>query len=210
MKKSALRSAVVALALAAALLAASSAKAATIDDLKALGFSVGVAFEATPGCNVYSISGYGVSVYANPCTPEGQSVIDSLADPAAQCNRVWQYAHPDQLSAFQTISSKGYGITGNQCGDSYTVSAPGGAVVYQGSGAGLVQLASTLPAAPVGTQPGVTPPSQCLPLCATPTPGGGDPVDPGSGTTQFEPGFTLSQLIAATSRILQPGEVVFL
>lgn len=180
---------------ATAAFGAAVASAATIGDVQALGFTVSVS-SVLPGpngiiCNVYYISGFGVGTYANECDPGFQSTIDSLANPVAQCNRAWQYNHPDQLSAFQSIAGKGWSVSGDQCADVYTVTNPNdNTTAYSGSGAGLPgfdQANGAPPAPPAGPSgPAAAPaPSSCLPLCPNPGDirGGGGVLIPATPTT---------------------------
>jgi hypothetical protein len=150
---------------------AGSAGAATINDLSGLGYSVQ---QSAPGpadrnCPTYYVTGHGVSIYLNCDT--AQSDIDSLANPATICNADWQINHPEQYAAFNSLSYKGYSISGDQCADSYTVTNPKtGATVYSGSGAGLPGADASNGPAP-DPAPGVaapangSAPSNCLPLC---------------------------------------------
>lgn len=167
------------LLIAAALALPAAAAASTIADLQALGYTVAVQFE-TPTCKAWTISGYGISTSLG-CegTPDFQAAVDSIASPAGHCNRKWQFDHPDQMAAFSAITGKGYAIAGDQCADSYTVLDPyTSAAVYSGSGAGLVDLAASLPVpAPPAATPGApspaggtttTPIANCLPLCPVP------------------------------------------
>lgn len=160
-------------ALAAALFLAAPSFAATIQDVQALGFQVGVARQSAT-CTVYVISGFGIdSLYADTCSPDYQATIDSLANPAAQCNRVWQSQHADQHDALNALVSRGYVVSGDQCADRYTVTGPNG-TIYSGPGAGLVALAASPDPAPSGQAPaaaaapavGGTTTTQCLPLCS--------------------------------------------
>lgn len=75
---------VAAAAIVAALATASSALAYTTGDLAALGYAVGVSSTYNGDqCTVYSISGYGVSTYADSCAPGFQASIDQLYQAAA-------------------------------------------------------------------------------------------------------------------------------
>lgn len=180
------------LAITAALIGTTAATAATITDLPGLGYTVGVAGDYPAGCTTYSVSApWGYSGYITLCTdpavqasvnPDGPSAVNSLANPVGLCNAKWQWQHPDQLAAFQSISGKGWGLSGDQCADSYTVSNPNDSTVaYSGSGSGLPgfdQSHGNPPAAQGPPPPNGTttpPPSNCLPLCPNPgdTRGGG-------------------------------------
>lgn len=176
-----MRTVFVSLAAAAVLLlTASAVGAATIQDLQAMGFTVNVVYTVQNNqgqtCTAYQITGFGINEQAGSCDPDFQAQIDSLANPTAQCNRVWQINHPDQTQAFLTLVNKGYAISGDQCADLYTVADPAtGQTVYSGPGAGLVNEAATLETAGAGVPPGnpqapaaSTPPT-CLPLCPTVT-----------------------------------------
>lgn len=217
-------------AITVALALTGASGAATIGDLQAMGFSVSVSSQlpgATQGsvCNVYYISGWGVGTYANECDATFQSTIDSLANPTAQCNRVWQYNHPDQLAAFNSIVSKGWSISGNQCADVYTVTNPNdGTTAYSGSGAGLpgFDAANGAPPAPAGGAAAPSSPSSggstggaCLPLCPNPgdTLGGGGGVIPAPTTTTTTTATTLtstSVVAPITDPTVAPAAAVIL
>lgn len=167
-------------AVAASLSLASAAGAATIGDLAGLGYTVGVASQSAD-CTTYAISGNGIGVYANSCSADFQATVDSIANPEANCNRVWQSQHPDQYGALQRLGSRGYVVSGDQCADSYVVSQ-GGSQVYSGSAAGLVGLADQADAAPAAAKdaPALDAPpvaSTCLPLsCSFGQPAPAQPV----------------------------------
>lgn len=149
------------------LLFTAAAWAAPVDDVRALGYTV-TPYPANVGG--YRVVGYGVDSYFTDAD------LVALLNAPGQCNRAWQYDHPDQLAAFDTLGRKGYGVSGDQCADRYVVANSfTAAVIYTGPGAGLVQLAVTAPvvvAAPA--QPGEPVPAPvtqtCLPLCLTPGP----------------------------------------
>ncbi len=156
-----------------ALIFSGAASAATIQDLQALGYQVSISNPGPAGqnCPIYYISGHGVGLYA---TCNDQATFDSLANPVRICNADWQSLHPDQFSAYQSLTGKGWSITGDQCADTYIVTNPNtGVVAYSGGGAGLPGFDGqngAPPAAPGNTSAPASPPSNCLPLCPTPAP----------------------------------------
>lgn len=183
------------LVVAAALILCGVASAATIDDLRAAGYTVSLDGGPT-NCPTYYVTGHGTSIYVN-CN--SQDVIDGLANPVAVCNADWQTNHPDQVDAWLRISQKGWGVSGDQCADIYTVSNPNdGTTAYSGSGAGLPPFNQTHDAPPMANgsppPPGAqaTPPKNCLPLCPT-TPLVIDPV------TALASPVTASSVIAPTA-----------
>lgn len=198
------------LVVAAALILCATATAATIDDLRALGFSAQISNPGTvPGCPIYYISGYGNSSYADPCTPDGQAVVDSWANPVGFCNVKWQYQHPDQLAAFQSITGKGWSVSGDQCADAYNVTNPhDGTTAYSGSGSGLPGFDAANgapPASPTSTPSsgGTSAPGFCLPLC----PNIGD-TRGGGGVLVPAPAPTLALQAATTVAVDAPPATV--
>lgn len=159
------------LAVVTALALAGSAQAATIQDLRSLGYTVRVVSQSQ-SCKEWVATGFGITKRLGCDGTSGfQANVDAMADPETVCDVKWQYDHHDQRSAVSQIDQLGYVVTSDECAGRYTVTnrytkAP----VYEGAGAGLVALASELkPAAPSATSLPVLV-STCLPLCKTVTP----------------------------------------
>lgn len=102
-----------------ALTLVSGAAAASLDDLRSLGYTVAKASDCSAGRDnagaevfktTWSVSGFGVSTYLSECSGSFQSELDSLANPAVHYERRWQAEHPDQVQAAQTIAAKCYSI----------------------------------------------------------------------------------------------------
>ena len=149
-----------------ALVLAGSARAASIQDLKSLGYTVKVVSQSLT-CKEWAASGFGISKRLG-CegTSSFQASLDAMADPETACDVKWQYNHHDQRSAVSQLGQLGYAVTADECAGAYTVTDRySKAVVYKGNGAGLVSLAARLQAAaPGGTSlPALS--STCLPLC---------------------------------------------
>jgi hypothetical protein len=155
----------------AALVLAGSAQAATIQDLRSLGYTVKVVSQSQ-NCKEWVASGFGTTTRLGCDGTSGfQANVDAMADPETACDAKWQYNHHDQRSAVSQIDQLGYVVTADECAGRYTVTNRyTKASVYKGDGAGLVSLAVRLkPAAPNATaMPVLT--STCLPLCQTVTP----------------------------------------
>lgn len=193
------------LVVAAALILCGVASAATIDDLRALGYSVQISNPGQNGCPIYYISGHGLSSYF---TCDDQAAINSYANPVAICNADWQINHPDQLDAFHSIANKGWSISGDQCANIYNVTNPNdNTTAYSGEGAGLVGFNDQHGAPPAAQGPvaaPVTPPQNCLPLCPNPgdTRGAGGEVIPAPTPVAVVP--AASPLQAAVTAALNP------
>ncbi len=145
-----------AVAVLVALTAAGSAMGATIQDLQAAGYAVSVANPGPDGqnCPTYYVSGFGNSSYANLCDPAGQQLVDGWANPETVFEDGWQFNHPDQVAAAQAIGNLCYSITrAAPMTDSWLV--VGGVTNTSTPGAGLPQLASSLPS--MCGQPGPAP-----------------------------------------------------
>jgi hypothetical protein len=160
---------------AAALAAAPAGLAASIEDLRALGYTVTIANPGAEGCPIYYATGFGNSAYFKLCDPAGQALVDSWANPVAHCNVKWEHEHPDQFAAVEKFRQKGYVVTGDECADSYTVTNRyTNKTIYTGKGADLPALADSVPDAQPAADGG--PPAapvvqaSCLPLCAAPQP----------------------------------------
>jgi hypothetical protein len=149
-----------------ALVLTASAQAATIQDLKSLGYTVKVVSQSL-NCKEWAASGFGTSQRLGCEGTSGfQAAIDAMADPETACDVKWQYNHHDQRSAVSQLGQLGYVVTANECAGHYTVTNRyTKATVYSGNSAGLVALAAKLPAAaPHGTSvPALA--STCLPMC---------------------------------------------
>jgi hypothetical protein len=155
----------------AALALAGAAQAASIQDLKSVGYTTKVVF-STPNCTEMSASGFGTYQRLGCQGTSGfQAAVDALANPESVCDAKWQYNHHDQRSAVSQIDQLGYAVTADECAGHYTVTNRyTKKSVYHGDSAGLVALAAKLPAAaPTGTSLPVLV-STCLPLCQTVTP----------------------------------------
>jgi hypothetical protein len=66
--------------------------------------------------DTWHVSGYGCQLYVN-CKDDGtgwdddqQAVLDSLADPGAHAERVYQDANPDAMQAAMALAGKGYTV----------------------------------------------------------------------------------------------------
>lgn len=138
----------------AALAFAGAAQASTIQDLRSLGYNVGVAFTTSNGCTAYDIQGHGISTMIELCAdpavqaqvaPDSQAAIDSFANPSTIYEADWQNNHPDQVAAAQTIGgSLCYSITRvAPATDSWLL--VGGGTNVTTAGVGLVSLAQSLP-----------------------------------------------------------------
>lgn len=166
--------AVLATALALTFVLAAGASAATISDLQALGYTVGLATQCeTPvhaWLNVWNVSGFGMSTYLSECDPDFQATVDSIANPVGHCNRVWQFTYPEQVDPEAAIERQGWTVTGDRCADTFTVTNPNDqSVRYSGPGAGIVALAASIGTPPAATPPVATPPPPVTPPAATPT-----------------------------------------
>lgn len=138
--------------LALALTFVSSASAATLDDLRSLGYTVVKASDCQAGVDAkgapvwkttWSVGGFGVSTYLSECSGSFQAELDSLANPTVHYERRWQHEHPDQLQAAQTIAAKCYSIGRTApATDSWRITATGVDITTAGSG--LPSLAGTL------------------------------------------------------------------
>jgi hypothetical protein len=159
------------LAVATALVFAASAQAASVQNLRSLGYTVKVVSD-TPSCKEWVASGFGISEQLGCEGTSGfQNAVNAMADPETACDVKWQYNHHDQRSAVSQIDQLGYVVTADECAGKYTVTNRyTKKSVYHGDGAGLVALAAKLPgAAPTATSLPVLI-STCLPLCQTVSP----------------------------------------
>lgn len=139
---------------------------ATLDDLKALGYEVGLARAAHDPAKdvpptrgrvspaVYTITGAGFSGLHVAVSSEGtgasgpdQEVIDSLADPGAKCERDFQNTYDDATTARATLEKNGYTVTRTDPEkDVFVITDPKGAVVAgRLSPQDLVKQAEALP-----------------------------------------------------------------
>jgi hypothetical protein len=159
------------LAVAAALVLSASAQAASVQNLRSLGYTVKVVSD-TPNCKEWVASGFGISERLGCEGTSGfQNAVNAMADPETACDVKWQYYHHDQRSAVSQIDQLGYAVTADECAGKYTVTNRyTKKSVYRGDGAGLVALAAKLgAAAPTATSlPALA--STCLPLCPSVAP----------------------------------------
>lgn len=140
-------------ALLAALTLPASAAAATLDDLRAAGYTVAKASDCQAGSDekgapvwktTWYVSGFGNSIYMSECDPNFQATVDNWADPALNYERRWQFEKPEQLAAAQAIAGKCYSIgRAAPATDSWRITAL--AVDVTVPGADLPTLAGTLP-----------------------------------------------------------------
>lgn len=132
-------------AAALALALPGAATAYTLDDVRALGYQVALAFVRDSGCTVYTVTGYGVySLYLDECDAGYQAAVDSIASPNGHYERRWQYEHPDQLQGAQTLASHCYSVNRTAAmTDSWRIL--GGVTDVTVPGAELPTLAGSLP-----------------------------------------------------------------
>lgn len=165
---------IAALTAAISMFFACSAQAALLSDLTALGYTVSAATQcenaAHAWVNVWYVSGFGMGAYLSECDPDFQATVDSIANPAAHCNRKWSYTHPDQVDAWSAIAQLGWTTSADKCGDVFTVTNPNDQTArYSGPGSGLAELAAAIGAPPV-PPPVVEPPAPPVPTPPAPTP----------------------------------------
>lgn len=134
---------ILAATVAALALFTAAATAATIDDVRALGYTVGLA-NVINGCNNWQIQGFGVNTEAYECSADYQQTIGSLIDPVNFTESRWQFEHPEGQAARWTLSRNGYSVT-RSCGTCDTFVVAGGLVNTTVDTAGLVSLAGSLP-----------------------------------------------------------------
>ena len=159
------------LAVLTALALASSAQAASIQDLRSLGYTVKVV-STTLTCKEWAATGFGTSTKLGCEGTSGfQTAIDALADPETACDAKWQYTHHDQRSAVSQLDQLGYVVSADECAGRYVVTNRfTKASAYTGNGAGLVPLAAKLAAAAPSASALPVLASTCLPLCPSVTP----------------------------------------
>lgn len=104
--------------------------------------------------DTWHVAGWSLAVYVNAkkdgtgWDADQQAVLDSLADPDAHAERVYQDANPDAMRAAMTLMGKGYTVERPTLGaDSFTVD--GG---KPQDGEALVTLAESSPAKPSAVQ----------------------------------------------------------
>jgi len=147
------RLALIAVTILAAALPAAAAAAATLDDVRALGYTVAKASDCqTPEgkwLTTWYVSGFGVGTYLSECDPEHQAAVDSIANPQVHFERRWQHEHPEQLAAAQELAAKCYSIgRAAPATDSWRITAL--LVDLTVKGAELPALAATLPSKRAG------------------------------------------------------------
>ena len=104
--------------------------------------------------DTWHVAGFGCQLYVNAkedgtgWDDDQQAFLDSLADPDAHAERVYQFENPDAMGAAMALLGKGYTVERPTLGaDTFTVD--GGKAV---TGAALVALAESSPAKPTPTE----------------------------------------------------------
>jgi len=145
-------------AAAVALALAGGAAAATLDDLRALGYTVYLQFD-NGTCRAWTVVGFGVnSSLGCEGTADFQLALARLADPALHFERKWQFEHPEQLAAANDLVAKGYAVNRTApATDSWSV--VGGETNVVVAGADLPGLAASLPKLDASAGPSQTVPN---------------------------------------------------
>lgn len=101
---------IAAAAITLALALPGAASAYTVDDIRALGYEIGIQFQ-TETCTAWWVSGFGVSTSLG-CegTTSFQEAVDSIANPNGHYERRWQYEHPEEFQAAQTLIDHCYSV----------------------------------------------------------------------------------------------------
>lgn len=163
-----------------ALVAATSAAAATIDQLPGLGYSVSM-LTLPDGCHGYTASGYGASAdFGTDCDAAFQQKLDSFV--AGHDERKLGYQHPAAVGARADLQGKGYTVSTSYAIPTFHVTG-GCNIDSTVDSAGIVTLDGALPAA----APCPEPPAE--PGTTTTSQGAAAPPPP-SGTTTTETATT--------------------
>jgi hypothetical protein len=81
---------------------------ATIDDMRSLGYAVGVAFPTDDDHVVYNVSGFGVQMYFRD---DDEDALTSICDPYAHADRCFQFNNPEAQVVRMQLVQNGYAVT---------------------------------------------------------------------------------------------------
>lgn len=173
----------------AVMLVVGPAGAGNPTDLPGLGYST--TSSGLGGCNYWSATGYGVTEnFGSDCLSEFQAKIDAFI--AGHPERKLGFQHPAAVAARSSVGAKGYSVSTDYSGPTFTVT--GGCEVNSTVGpGGLVALASSLPAAAPCPPPAPPPPTTTAATTSTtPTstvspPTSNQPTPTTTTTTSTEP-----------------------